>query len=736
MSPQNQKLATTVPPGLTTAQKRIVEHAGGHARVLAGPGSGKSEVLRQRALRLLEAGESPVGVVMFGRAARDAFYARLNRPEVDVSTFHGLAARILSDMARAGLTRHFEVDESGALIRRHLREIRRQLQAHPANHGLRYLPEDQIDRFLARCKADLIPPAQQAVALGYPADLARSLARLFEHLTRHCEDIGLASYDDLLFRVGHLLQAHPGLAGQHLPAYAHLLVDEYQDANRIQAILVEAFAMRGAQVMVVGDVDQAIMAFRGADPSVLTDAFAERLGGTTYRLATSFRYGHAIAAAAASLIQHNAGREPLLVVPSPSPARCRVRWLPAAQSASGIAADLKDRLRDGTLSQAAILVRYHASGLPVMAELAAAGIPVRQPRRAAASPITQGMLGAIDDLLSLELAASAGNPDPDVLPGSILAASGLYLTRAQLDAVDLACHGSAPDDWGRLALQSLSDLPRDRQRQLTSVFDRMLMLAAGRTTTRAYLQLWHEDSSVTKAPDRAQLLASACKVLDTHGPAAARQLLLATAGPDAEGEGDAVSLLTLHAAKGMEFETVYLADWAAGIFPRGDADLHEERRLAYVGVTRARHEAVICTPADPWLERAIRACDPRPPSYPQASAFAYEINLGLATHLEEALSAPRPARIQVPRPAFAESYLSAAGAPPDIIVDQLIAMEHERSRSFQPDLGQVWHHGLHGEATVVRRAAGMFFVRRHRDQHELPARLGADPGWQPTAIPA
>lgn len=713
----------------TPQQARIIAHRGQHARVLAGPGSGKSEVLRRRALRLHDAGEGPIGVVMFGRAAREAFEQRLATPGIEVATFHSLAHRVLTDLVARGIASPYAIDADGGQVRGLLRAVRGDLVNQPANACLRGLPDEDIERFVAATKASLLPPAQQAVALGHAPDLARALARLFDQHLHRCADSHLASYDDLLYRLVTLIRTHPGIASECLPHYRHLLVDEYQDANLAQAMLVEAFAAQGSEVMVVGDADQAIMRFRGAAPEVLTRRFAAALPCVTYRLDASFRFGHAIAVAAATLIHHDPQREPLLVHAVDDAPPSRVRWLPQESGYAAMASELLSRQRDGTLHEAAILVRYHASALPILAELAAAGVPCRQSGRVVLTRATAALLGAVDGLLQLASPAPAEDPGPAIR--RVLAASGAYLTRAQLDAIATACAHAPPAHWAQFALQALGPgvVPR-HQGLVLAVGERLRKLARGDLTVAAFLRFWSPGQGASASPERAQLIAAVQQLLDRHDPGTARSLLAQWTRPEPPA-GDAVSLLTLHAAKGLEWPVCYLADWSEGVFPRRDCEaLDEERRLAYVGLTRASREAVICTPPDPALEQAITAGHTRIPAFPRASRFAYELNLGLANRIDAALHAGTASRVSAARPGIVPAYLAAVSATDRCAVDQVLPLRADHGHPSTPALGQVWRHATHGQATVLRRAAGLFVVRRHTDHRELPARLGHDSAWQ------
>lgn len=716
------------PARLTAAQTAVVEHRGGHARVIAGPGSGKSETLLQRVRALRAAGEGPVIVVMFGRAAREVFASRLGDATVTVATFHSLAQRILDRFVAHGLAPQYRLDETGGESRALLRRLCRELAATPAHSALRGIAAERIDAFLGLAKASLVPPAQAALQQGFQPPDARALGALVAAYEAACQRAGIATYDDLLHRAVTCVLAHPGFAAEVLPPCRHLLVDEAQDASDIQLRLVEAFIERGATLTAVGDAAQAIMAFRGADPDGFLRRLPERFPGATYRLSTSFRYGHAIAAAAASLIRNDAGAgAELLVTPTdPAPADAIRRLVAPSPSVSGIGADLAPRLAAGTLHEAAILVRYHLSALPIQAELANAGIPCRVVGRRAASPGTAALAAGIDALLRL----IEGDHEASVLR-ALLASAGLWLTTAQLDAIAAMATGAPAEAWPGLAPQALPPAtPVQRRAALVEACVRARALALAPPTPGEAVRRWYAGPTRPATPDGQALLRVVEELLRQYPSGHIRSTLTHwCAPPRVDADADAVTLMSLHAAKGLEFPLVYLAGWEEGVFPRGDdGDLADERRLAYVGLTRARREAVVCTPPDPLLDQAIAHADPRVPAGARASRFAFEANIGLAAQLATALHAASPQGIRTARPAAAEDYLAAVGSAKDIPIATVLPMAP--AAPALPEAGTVWEHPQHGIATVLRSVAGLFVVRRHGDDREIPARLGTDKAWR------
>jgi DNA helicase-2/ATP-dependent DNA helicase PcrA len=532
---------------LNAEQRQVVEHAGGPLLVVAGPGTGKTRVVVERIARLIEGGVSPraVTAISFTRKAAtelgDRLCARLGQAgrAITATTFHALGLELLRAFPEAaGLPRGFRLlDEA-----QRLELARRVCDADPA---LLAQPGARLEAALAavsRAKAGLLGiEALDGETLTFGRAYQRGLG-----------EAGAVDFDDLVARAAHLLAGHePALAHAQQRA-RHLFVDEYQDVNPVQDRLVRLLAPPDPtpELCVVGDPDQAIYGFRGAEPACFAAFARDYPGLTSVVLAHNHRSPPGVVAASDAVMARAPGRPPR------QPA-CRAEGAvhieraalaTAAEEADFIAAEIERALggtslssfdsgrADGTADPGlafhdiAVLFRTTAQGDALAEALDRISVPHRR--------------AGIDPLLAR--------------PGVARLVSGLRRC-----AEPATRPGDLPDHL------SVSGLVR-------ALADREIA-----------------DSALTRAADLLAALAA------PHGhdvPAflAALALLRET---DLQLEPQRVQLLTLHAAKGLEFPLVFIAGCEDGTLPLTlpgrDVDLEEERRLLYVGMTRARQRLVL-----------------------------------------------------------------------------------------------------------------------------------------------
>lgn len=638
------------PSSLTVEQQAVIQHAHGHARVSAVAGSGKTTTLVQRVLYLLQQGVSPkrLLVVMYNRAARDDFQHKLERlvratigpastlpPLPDVRTFHSLGHRLSTTLVRWGYlsSRKLLMEEW-----QHDRLTRQALTQLAQSEGSRvdeWLEDDALEAFKAFCtrvKSCLDDPAEVYEHLVLREAQPHFVAG-FKALETLLDEQQVMFFDDLIWRPMQVVQQHPELLVRLQGYLDQIIVDEYQDINAVQQALLKTLAGQ-ASLMVVGDVDQCIYEWRGARPDYMLTRFTEDFPGPhqDYPLSTTFRFGHALALAANACIRHNRQRPDQLTLAQPE----QRTDLLVGQGCDWLlqqAVDWQGRFPQG---RQAILVRSWAQSLPLQLSLLQQGRPFdlgRQEHFVFNRPQIRGLLAyaalALMDRLALanpSLSASYAEA-----LNQVLSFPTLYLTEADRQQLARAYQAGDVDSllaqWPpakrrqcRQRLTLLDDLPRwqsltpgDFVRQVlssTKALDRVVKAAptrdAGDEARRLLLGL-QRHAEVSQETSLGAWLA---------------QLHEAQA-KGAAGGHEGISILTVHSAKGLEWDWLGVYGLDEGDFPYiqkgGRLDAHQieaERRLFYVAMTRAKTQLVLARteaiqePAQPSAGSASRSASP------------------------------------------------------------------------------------------------------------------------------
>ena len=608
---------------LTAAQRRVVEHAHGPLLVQAGPGSGKTTVLVARALRLIESGVAPesLWIVTFTVAARQEVRARLGAAgaRVRCGTFHAYAYGLLRAEAPGGrMPRLLDEGERLALLRRILGAYAARVRAEGgrgqevepgALEALSAAVSLAVNKGAARdgSAADLVAAARTAglPGVGIPAE---AFAELLGGYRAAKDAEGALDLDDMPWAALDLLGRRPGVLAAERARIAHVLVDEFQDINLPQWALVDRLAPAGDAVMAVGDADQAIYAFRGASPLWMREFPRRFPAAVRISLSENFRSRPGIVAAANRLIACGRDRVPFAGRPT------RAAGAGAAVSLAGfptpgaearaVVAELRRRLAAGARpDELAVLYRTNTYPAGLLHALAQAGVRVA---------VLGGAVGVLDhwvarDILAyLHLAADGGDlaalrriaNRPNRYIGARLiaaAASGIGGTPLQRLALlpDLAPWQRARVEEFQAGLLRLAALPPSRAVDAVLRDAGYLEYLRGRAGSGAGGDLGEwvgvADELTALAGDAGDLPAFFAAL----EAAAAETARARAARRDAEGPG--VTLTTFHAAKGLEFGTVFLVGCAEGLLPHRSAladpaGVEEERRLCYVAFTRAKDE--------------------------------------------------------------------------------------------------------------------------------------------------
>jgi DNA helicase-2/ATP-dependent DNA helicase PcrA len=605
---------------LNAEQRRAVEHGAGPMLVLAGAGTGKTRTLVYRAAHLIDGGLDPTRLMMLtftNRAAREmteriSGLVPAGASEVWIGTFHRIGARILRRHAeRLGYASGF-----GILGREDAKDLAGSVLAEVVQtvDGRRF-PKAEVLLSLLSAALNTDRPLQQVLATQAPQFLSH-LARIDQVLTAYLQrkvELNLMDYDDLLVNWRLLLTDHEDLRALYREQFEHVLVDEYQDTNRLQAALVELIGGGKRNVMVVGDDCQAIYSFRGATVENILRFPEEWSGCETFRLETNYRSVPEILEVANRAIRHNRRQFQKTLRSPKEPSGERPAWcvLPDDELQARFVAQRVLELRDtGTdVARMVVLYRAHHHALELQLELQRRGIPftVRSGLRFFEQAHIRDLLAHLKVVF---------NPWDQLSWVRVLKLrEGLGPRHAHTVWTELQASG---DPWGALvsgvigqglpkrARQSfetaralLLDLAKPALRHAPAeVFERLL--AEG---YEAWLRASYENAS-QRIEDVRQLAHFAAGFDDVSAFLEELQLVDGLAAQDVEKGGspdEHLVLSTVHQAKGLEWDVVFVLGLADGQFPmamalKSEADEEEERRLFYVAVTRARKQLYLCQP--------------------------------------------------------------------------------------------------------------------------------------------
>lgn len=608
---------STILDPLNEPQRAAVGAPPTHMRVLAGAGSGKTRVLIHRIAWLISVeGVSPQSIlaVTFTNKAAGEMRARLE-PMVRVparamwvGTFHGIAHRLLRmHYKEAGLPQTFQIidaDDQLRLVKRVMRGLEMDEQRWPPR---------QMAGFINKCKEEAERPGDLAPA-GNTGDYARSqLIRVYQGYERAREAAGLVDFPELLLRAFETCRDNAELLAHYRKRFTHILVDEFQDTNALQYAWIRLLAGIQGKVFMVGDDDQSIYSWRGARVDNIM-RFEEDFAGTqTVRLEQNYRSTGTILAAANGLIGHNVarlGKELWTAGADGEPIDVYAAFN-EYDEAQHVVGRIQQWIDDGgTRSDAAILYRSNAQSRVLEERLIAGEIPYRiyggqkffeRAEIKDALAYLRLIQSRADDA-AFERVVNAptrgiGNTTIDKIR-THARVSAMSLWQAAFDLAD-------PDNKQGLsarASKSVMNFIRLIDELDETVEDQALHQAAETVIQTTDLKAHHGKGNDEKAEarkDNLDELISAARAYQADDDETMEEItqFLAYASLEA-GEAqagawdDSVQLMTLHSAKGLEFPLVFMVGLEEGLFPHqraveDDNGLEEERRLAYVGMTRA-----------------------------------------------------------------------------------------------------------------------------------------------------
>ncbi|MCM8596579.1 UvrD-helicase domain-containing protein [Accumulibacter sp.] len=656
-----------------------------HALILAGAGSGKTRVLTTRIAWLISTGQvGPHGILAVtftNKAAREmqsrlAAMLPINTRGMWIGTFHGLCNRLLRAHYReAGLPLQFQILDAAdqlAALKRLLKGLNIDDQQYPPR---------ELMHFINAHKEQGLRAAQ---AEAYDRYTSRRV-ELYREYEAQCQREGVVDFAELLLRSYELLQRNEPLCHHYQARFRHILVDEFQDTNRLQYAWLKLLAGRGsvapegpgACLFAVGDDDQSIYAFRGAEIGNMRDMQREFALDHVIRLEQNYRSQGNILDAANALIRQNRGRlgknlwtdagagEPIRVFDAHTD----------VDEARFVVEEIRQLVADGaSRDRIAVLYRSNAQSRVLEHQLFTAGVPYR----------VHGGLRFFDRqeirhaLAYLRLIA---NPDDDTAFARVVNFPARGIGARSLEALD---------DAARQTQSSLYNAAASLGGKAGGSLARFVGLIEGLRSGTAHLALPELIDQVInesglrqhyltdkEGQDRLdnldELINAATTFLLEDGNATSETASLAEAGPlasflahasleagehqAAAGE-DAVQLMTVHAAKGLEFDTVFITGLEQGLFPHETTaqerdGVEEERRLMYVALTRARRRLYLSHAQTRLLHGQTR--------YSLPSAFLDELPAPLLRRINRSAPIGRAAPIGRPPPARVEQPAALAG---------------------------------------------------------------------------
>ena len=639
--------------GLNPEQEAAVKHAGAPLLIVAGAGSGKTRVLSHRIAYLMATGRAHHGQILaitFTNKAAAEMRERIEglvgerAKNMWISTFHSSCVRILRREAKSvGLNSNFSIYDSADTLRL-ITLVAKGLELDPK----RFPPKTMAHKISA-LKNELIDDEAYASSANHKDPFERAVAEVYAGYTRRMRQANAMDFDDLIAQTVFIFRAFPGVAEYYRRRFRHVLVDEYQDTNHAQYALVREIVgvagadarggagetggpggagdLEPAELTVVGDSDQSIYAFRGADIRNIVEFEKDYPNARTIKLEQNYRSTQTILSAANAVISRNPNRPAKRLWTAEGDGEKIIGYVAENEheEARFIAEEI-DRLQDEAdlrPGDVAIFYRTNAQSRSIEEILMRVGLPCKvvggtrfyerkeikdalaylrvlvnpdddvnlrrilnEPKRGIGDR-AEGAIAALAerDRTSFMDAMRRAEQAPGMATRSVNAVGGFVKL---IDDLAVVATGSGAvsaleavlEQTGYLAGLRASNDPQDESR-----VENLAELVA---VVREY-ERDNPEGSLGGFLEQVSLVADADQIPDAPGESAEEA---AAAVAEAKRLG-VVTLMTLHTAKGLEFPVVFLTGMEHGIFPhsRSAADpseLAEERRLAYVGLTRAR----------------------------------------------------------------------------------------------------------------------------------------------------
>jgi DNA helicase-2/ATP-dependent DNA helicase PcrA len=599
---------------LNEEQRAAVEAIDGPLLVLAGAGTGKTRVLTTRFAHILLSNRAAPGQVLAvtftnkaAREMRERVGAILGRPVEGLwlGTFHALCARMLRRHAEhVGLTSNFSILDTDDQLR-----LLKQVMEAQRLDTKRWPPQalmHMIQRFKDRGQTpDRVLPGEAGDFAGGQA------VALYAAYQARLRDLNATDFGDLMLHIVEIFRKHTDVLAMYHRMFRYVLVDEYQDTNVIQYLWLRLLAKQSKNICCVGDDDQSIYSWRGAEVENILRFEKDFPDARIVRLEKNYRSTAPILGAASALIAHNEGRLGKTLHSgrddaTGDPVQLVSLW-DSDEEARMVGERVEALRRDGhALSEMALLVRAGHQTRSFEERMITLGIPYRvvgglrfyeRAEIRDAIAYARVMVQPSDDLAFERIVNMPKRGVGDVALRMMHEAARAQTVPLCVAAEGLARAGALKGKVRESILELIGGFTRWRALLGT---DGHVVTMATLLDESGYTGMWKADKS-PEAPGRLDNLKEFLRALaDFETMQGFLEHVALVMENDEQAGADRVNLMTLHAAKGLEFDTVFLPGWEEGLFPNqraldegGNKGLEEERRLAYVGLTRARRRAIV-----------------------------------------------------------------------------------------------------------------------------------------------
>ncbi|MGI6130220.1 MAG: DNA helicase PcrA [bacterium] len=627
--------------GLNEEQQLAVEHGQGPLLILAGAGSGKTRVLTHRIAYLLQQGVSPeeiLAITFTNKAASEMRHRVETMVGMDIAsgiwlgTFHAICGRILrSEITRVGYKSNFVIYDAAdqqRLLRRGLREL---------NLDDKLYNPRTLQTVISRAKNELVGPDGlerfwlREGSRDYSSFWLQKVAAVYSWYQQTLKQNNALDFDDLLGLTVEILQTWPDALAHWQNRFRHILVDEYQDTNRVQYVLVRLLAGEHQNLFVVGDDNQSIYGFRGADIRNILEFERDFPSARVIKLEQNYRSTQTILDAANYVVANNSQQKEkrLWTVNGKGD---QIRLYEAADGGEEgffVARELQHLLSSGIrLKDCAVLYRTNAQSRSIEEAFLSQQVPYR-------------MVGGVRFYERQEIKDTVAylrlleNPE-----------DALSLERV----INIPRRGVGPQTWARLMnfaqengldpvaacvqagkVQGINKKTGQQIEAFGQLLQRLHALASELPLTQLISYLWEEtgyrslletENSLEaqgRLENLAEFLSVAASFAEENDDSSLSTFLstisLYTDQDSYDAGVEAVTLMTLHAAKGLEFPVVFLVGLEEGLFPHSRSldtkeGLEEERRLCYVGLTRAKRRLYLTYARSRYLYGREQYCRP------------------------------------------------------------------------------------------------------------------------------
>lgn len=670
-----------------------------HMKVSASAGSGKSFTLRNRVARLIAEGvpSRKILVVMFNKSAQQDFAKKIrqllgNEAAPQVRTYHSLGFNICRTLAERGFLPDYTLESRQFVARNMAKEALRSVCEESAPNGFNpnkpSIQEDFLD-FISLVKTSLQGPGEAFAKYRIDAKNSPFIAAYakFEEIRNNRK---IRFFSDLIYDPVWAMEHNEDARNVYAGRLSHIIIDEYQDINAISQRLICLLAGTVSRVTAVGDDAQTLYGFRGSRPDYLISLFDEDFSDpVVHTLTTTFRYGHAISLASNALIRHNKDRVDKDCVSHATTPGTAIQWRGQSSKSNPVVETVSEWQAQGRkLREVAVLIRVFAIAPPIELALLTKGIPYTL--SGGTSVFDSIAITVMTDVLRLSAGIESEIPADE---RKDLIQRVLSFPHPGVNAekmAEIVSHvAGRPSDIDTAICEKMADLPGFIASRLQKTAHAIAAVKELPSTSPSaivgtYLRMTEcfkriEDMAARRedSDTQTQTLLAFIEFCE-HQSKSTPDLLkfiddIRQGQSSSPSSGDTLLITSIHRAKGLEWPHVILPGLAESIFPYERegrfTDIESERRLFYVGITRAKEMLTLISPDDPNLRQALSGASAGTPAGiegdpKRASRFLYESDLRNSSALGRAIHHGKgyPDFITTNADRY-NAYLQKAGSP-------------------------------------------------------------------------